>query len=83
MEINLVSEAIKFMFLGMGIVFLFLVVMIYVLKLQGFLVQKFFPQQETKVSTTVQAKKPTANTTKDDANVVAAISAAIQHHKQH
>jgi len=35
-EVNLVSEAFKFMALGMGIVFLFLTVMIFILKLQAF-----------------------------------------------
>ena len=32
MEINLIAESVKFMFLGMGVVFAFLTIMIFVLK---------------------------------------------------
>lgn len=34
MEINLVAESIKFMFLGMGVVFAFLTIMIFVKRIQ-------------------------------------------------
>ncbi|WP_323580071.1 OadG family protein, partial [Halarcobacter bivalviorum] len=42
METNLVAEAIKFMVLGMGIVFLFLIIMVYALKLQAKIIGKYF-----------------------------------------
>ncbi len=42
METNLIAEAAKFMLLGMGIVFLFLVVMIFALKLQAKLLVNSF-----------------------------------------
>jgi oxaloacetate decarboxylase gamma subunit len=47
-EVNLIAESIKFMFLGMGVVFAFLAIMIFVLKAQGKILTKFFPQEEKK-----------------------------------
>ena len=73
-EINLVSEALKFMALGMGIVFLFLIIMIFALKAQAKLIAKFFPEKPK--GTTSQWKPQ--NT--DDKNTIAAITAAIIHH---
>lgn len=78
MEVNLVAEAFKFMFLGMSIVLLFLVVMIYVLKAQAFLVTKYLPEKpkpEASIS-----RKP-ATSSNNDSQITAAIAAAVQHHK--
>jgi len=75
-EVNLVAEALKFMVLGMGIVFSFLGVMIYALKLQAFLIAKFFKEEEKK--TTVQHMQ--AAPKQDDSAITAAITAAIIHH---
>ncbi|NQY21716.1 MAG: OadG family protein [Campylobacteraceae bacterium] len=75
MEINYISEALKFMVLGMGIVFSFLIILIFVLKAQAKLLSKFFPQKEIKV-----AKKATVKTVPSNATKVAAIIAAVQHH---
>ncbi|MEA1914776.1 MAG: OadG family protein [Campylobacterota bacterium] len=80
MEVNLIGEAFKFMLLGMGIVFMFLIIMVFALKLQAFLIAKFFPAKE---ETKANEWKPTAtaNTKIDDkTKVIAAITAAIQHH---
>ena len=71
METNLIAEAGKFMALGMGIVFLFLVVMIYALKIQAKLIGKYFPEKK------VTPSKPAVNNTAK----TAAIIAAVQHHK--
>jgi oxaloacetate decarboxylase gamma subunit len=77
-EVNLVSEALKFMALGMGIVFLFLTVMIFVLKLQTFLIMKFFPTKEQeKVSSWKPQNNPVST---DDSDTTAAITAAIIHY---
>jgi len=46
MEINLVTEALKFMILGMGVVFSFLIIMIFVLKAQAALLTKYFPENK-------------------------------------
>lgn len=76
MEVNVIYEALKFMILGMGVVFSFLVIMIYVLKGQKGLVTKYFPEAEKKPANKVQPNVATNNSAK-----VAAIVAAVQHHK--
>ena len=76
-EINLTSEALKFMALGMGIVFTFLTVMIFALKLQAYLIAKFFKAEEKKVTTQHMKASSNAN---DDSAITAAITAAIIHH---
>ncbi len=76
MEVDLVGEALKFMALGMGIVFTFLIIMIFALKAQSALIAKYLVKEETSSSTSnVGQSKPA-----DNKNVVAAISAAILHH---
>ena len=79
MEINLVAESIKFMFLGMGVVFAFLIIMIFVLKAQGAILTRFFPQKEKVVNVVTTPAKVT-NTNVETAKI-AAIVAAVQHHK--
>ncbi len=79
MEVNLVTEGLKFMVLGMTTVFLFLLLLIWVLKLQAKLVQKYFPQKSATVGAAGAAKVAAASTSgkNDDAEVIAAITAAI------
>lgn len=76
MELNLVAEGLKFMVLGMVTVFLFLILMVIVLKIQSKLVQKFFPVAPAATSHSkadkVQLKEP------NDEVLVAVISAAIK-----
>ena len=79
-EVNLVSEALKFMALGMGIVFLFLIVMIFALKLQTLLIAKFFPEEEKEK---VSSWKPNKAVATDDKDTTAAITAAIIHYNNH
>ena len=76
MEVNLVGEALKFMALGMGIVFTFLIIMIVALKVQATLIAKYLTKEE-KSSSNEWQPKPT-----DNKNVIAAITAAILHHNQ-
>ncbi|WP_456450107.1 OadG family protein [Hydrogenimonas sp.] len=69
---NMVAESVKYMILGMGIVFVFLYIMVLVLQLQAKLIAKYFPEKPAETpgtATGLQKKK------------VAAIVAAIQHHK--
>ena len=73
METNLVIEGFKFMGLGMGTVFTFLIIMIASMNILSIVVNKFFP--EVKVSADAPAKK-------DNTKIIAAISAAISHHRQ-
>ncbi len=76
MEINLVTEALKFMALGMGVVFSFLTIMIFVLKAQAALLTKYFPEKKIE-----PVKRPTTNASSNKTAKVAAIVAAVQHHK--
>ncbi len=83
MEINLVAESIKFMFLGMGVVFAFLTIMIFVLKAQGAILTRFFPQKEKIVNVPPKSNNVSVNTnvtTNNEAAKIAAIIAAVQHH---
>lgn len=76
METNLITEAFKFMLLGMGIVFFFLIVLVFVLKLQAKIIGKYFPEKKA------EPVKPKASSkTSNDTTKVAAIVAAVQHHK--
>jgi oxaloacetate decarboxylase gamma subunit len=81
MEVNMLLESIKFMFLGMGVVFLFLTFMIYVLKLQSYLIWKFFPEEDVVVKHKVESKSSENTNSQDSANKIAAVIGAIQHHK--
>lgn len=74
MEVNLVSEAVKFMILGMGTVFIFLVMMIFFMNLLSKIVHKYMPDAP------VSLESNTTNASKN--NKVAAIVAAIMHHNQ-
>jgi oxaloacetate decarboxylase gamma subunit len=76
-EINLVTESLKFMVLGMGIVFIFLTIMIFALKVQATLIAKFFPLKPKEVSSEWKPKTTDASDNKD---TIAAITAAIIHH---
>jgi len=77
MEVNLIFEALKFMVLGMGIVFTFLTTLIFVLKAQARLLTKFFPAREKVINNKVHTSTQAAQSSKK----VAAIIAAVQHHE--
>ena len=79
MEVDLVAESVKFMFLGMGIVYLFLTLMIYVLKLQSFLILEFFSQvTDIKTIQLLDPRKKSDN----EGQIAAVITAAIMHYKK-
>ena len=70
MEIDLVGEGLKFMVLGMAIVFIFLIVLVQVVKLQALIINKYFPEKA--------AEAPVAtNNATQEAHHVAAIIAAV------
>ncbi len=75
MEVNYVFESIKIMMLGMGTVFAFLVVMIIMMNIMSKIVHRFFPEPNDIGNNTSPAM--TSNAKK-----VAAITAAIMHHRQ-
>jgi oxaloacetate decarboxylase gamma subunit len=76
MEINLVAEGLKFMLLGMGVVFVFLALLVQVMKWQASLIARYFPP---KTSPT-----PIYTPAEDASAPVAAIIAAVsEYRKQH
>lgn len=76
-EYSKVLEGFKFMALGMGIVFSFLIVMIGAMNLQSYIILKFFPEPVPTTDTNSRGGAAKNNNAK-----VAAISAAVNHHKQ-
>lgn len=71
MEVDLVGESLKFMVLGMLIVFVFLLVMVQVMKLQAKIINKFFSKPEP------QVVPSSSNNVTEEAHHVAAITAAV------
>ena len=76
METNLILEGFKFMGLGMGTVFLFLIIMIVSMNIMSTVIHKFFPEPNQGTDATLVPTK------EDNKKVIAAISAAISHHRQ-
>ena len=75
MEVNYIFEGLKIMLLGMGTVFMFLVVMIVMMNIMSTVVHRFFPEPNDVENNTSPAQVNTAKK-------VAAITAAIMHHRQ-
>jgi len=65
------------MVLGMGTVFAFLTIMIIVVNIMSYIVNRFFPEPQVSNETSSGGAKKT-----DNKKVVAAITAAITHHRQ-
>ena len=74
METNLVVEGAKFMVLGMGAVFLFLIILIILMNLMSWVIHRFFPEPQTNVAVVVDEDE-------NKRKIVAAITAAIAHHR--
>jgi oxaloacetate decarboxylase gamma subunit len=68
-DVNLILESVKFMGLGMAVVFTFLTILIIVVNLQAKIIAKFFPEE-------VPAA-PAAAGNADENHHVAAIIAAV------
>jgi oxaloacetate decarboxylase gamma subunit len=77
-NIVLIEEGVKFLVLGMTTVYIFLYLMVIVLKIESKLVQKYFPPAKKPPS---PAKKSQIKTSNED-EVVAAITAAITEHRK-
>jgi oxaloacetate decarboxylase gamma subunit len=72
MEYSLVGESLKFMVLGMLIVFAFLAVLVQVMKLQAKIIGKYFKEEVPVVTST-----STTNDSEEESRRVAAIIAAV------
>ncbi|MCF6245697.1 MAG: OadG family protein [Sulfurovum sp.] len=68
-EVNLVAESLKFMVLGMTVVFTFLVILVVVVNIQAKLIAKFFPEKTPVV--------PVPSNQSDESQRVAAVIAAV------
>ena len=75
MESSLVAEGFKFMVLGMGIVFVFLIVMIAVINVMSKIIHRFFPEPDP-------TQAPVVVDGSEKKKVVAAIVAAIMEDKK-
>ncbi len=87
MEFNPLIQALKFMVLGMGVVFVFLLIMIYLLKIQAKIVKSFNSHKKIPLKISKQTSEEEiqilndTNTTHNNPNKkIAAIIAAIEHH---
>ena len=65
------------MFLGMGTVFIFLAIMIACMNIMSFFIDKFFPEPKAQ-----NTSSSSAQAQPDNKKIVAAITAAIAHHRQ-
>jgi oxaloacetate decarboxylase gamma subunit len=70
-------ESVKIMLLGMGTVFLFLIIMNYMTVLMSKMILKYFPEAPKAPEPTPRAQAKRS----DDKAKVAAIAAAIHHHQ--
>ncbi|HHD83515.1 MAG TPA: hypothetical protein ENK93_01440 [Campylobacteraceae bacterium] len=82
MEVNMTMEGLKFMVLGMTTVFLFLLLMIAVLKLQKKLLDKYFPPKPVSVTPVRSTVQTAASATEEEEETIAAITAAITEFKK-
>ncbi len=73
---DLITEVIKLLLVGMGIVFTFIIVAVYMTK--GKILRKFFPQEEVQPQTINVVME--ANAVNTNLAKIAAIVAAIHHH---
>lgn len=79
MEVNLIAEGFKFMALGMASVFLFLALTVYVLKIQGKILDAFWPEEKQGAGAKISSAS--AQNSANDV-VIAAITAAITHFRK-
>jgi len=75
MEANLIMEGVKFMILGMGTVFVFLIVMIACMNIMSTIINRYFPEPQASTDAPAQGSQ-------DKKKIVAAITAAIKYHRQ-
>ena len=76
MEIHLVSESVKFMILGMGIVFVFLYVLVLLMRLQAWVIEHYFPEAQPET-----AASSAGESDEEERARVAAIVAAIREYR--
>jgi oxaloacetate decarboxylase gamma subunit len=81
MEMNQLVESVKFMIIGMGTVYLFLLILVLYLHFQAYIINKYFPQEPSLAVADKKSVKSSVGVT-EDSDLVAAITIAIQKYKQ-
>ncbi len=78
-EVNYLIEALKFMILGMGVVFIFLILLVQLIKLQTSLINKYFPEKTPIIPT----KSETVSEDRDEEQrrVAVIIAAILEYNK--
>jgi oxaloacetate decarboxylase gamma subunit len=84
MEHSLVEESIKFMILGMGVVFVFLYLLVLLMQLQAYIISKYFPAKEveSKPKKEPLAIKYDLECEEENRRVAAIVGALIEHSKK-
>ncbi|WP_292658409.1 OadG family protein [Nitratifractor sp.] len=77
MEVHLVSESIKFMILGMGIVFIFLYILVLLMRLQAWVIARYFPERSS-----VSGERAASSAEEEERARVAAIVAAVAEYRR-
>lgn len=77
MQESLLQQGVELMIYGMGTVFVFLAILVFITTLMSTLIQRFFPEKEAPVVPTTQA--PVAS--QKDEQLVAVISAAVHKYR--
>jgi len=78
---ELLFSGAKLMVVGMGIVYLFLALLVWVIGLNSKLIHRLSTESSSKLSHPAQAVTGVGGAEEGDAELVAAISAAIHHHQ--
>jgi oxaloacetate decarboxylase gamma subunit len=76
---QLLLEGVELMLLGMGFVFAFLVLLVFVIRAMSRLIERFAPTTPAKVAVPVPVKVATA--LEPDADLLTAIQSAIRQHR--
>ncbi len=78
MEVHLVSESIKFMILGMGIVFIFLYILVLLMRLQAWIIARYFPERFS-----VSGERAASSVEEERARVAAIVAAVAEYRRSH
>ncbi|WP_456323496.1 OadG family protein [Hydrogenimonas sp.] len=78
---NMVAESVKYMILGMGIVFIFLYILVLLLRLQKSLIARYFPDDE-KIPARDDGMQKISCDTRSRKIKVAAMMAAVHHNRK-